>query len=838
MNKFYLLLGAAAFAVTATAAGTGARLDLTKKAVGKAPVKEQAEKTRPEIQSTSDVTVRPLQASRAASVDRKSIVLYEDFNNVPDGATETIDKLGERYTDYIASHYYEPGRYIDNEYTPESGTWEGDFVMAGKNGTVILQAYNPQIPAMLNTPLGDYSGDITVTVRCRYAKTFWGSYQSESGYVTTGGSDLSLAIATGGYDSYDFAVTDCGTYSMLNSGQIYEPDGWQEITFKFRNESSNSDGYLSFYTSYALEIDWIKVTDDNTFLAAPVDRGATNFTNDGFTIHWDQVRRSYNYYIDLWKVNYTAPEGVNEAADFENLELPEWLTGDNAEVVEEMGKDGSAGIVLVDNGVNGAVSTIDFGKKLDSFSFDFVMNLDMSNPEAVDWDNLPTLWVDVYGDNGWEPYGQIILDGWYVYPGYYTSMVLDGPEFEGMFTGVRLYASNTDEESLIHLDNLAVYAQRPFELERVVGDKGAIYDPENDDYEYNYYEYTDDWNRRDTSFTFTGLDPETEYWYRVRSHYVRDFAGTEKHHAFGVAAPELLPATNVTKTSYTANWVDAPKAQKYTVYNYKGELIEADETDHTMMTEAFSNCTGTQNFATLEPLGNTAECDLSEYTDNAGWRGKNNAIGQNMLGTENYKSGYLITPPMMVNPARGTALVYLQFEGMYGDYLFLNSTKSGISGNLPFDEDGEIIGWIEIPAVEGDQIKFSSYYGAAIALSGFEVAQDVKAGDVVRVLDSSMEVPAGEQACTFDNLDGGLYAYSVVSHFNLERDNAVSVSPDFVTVDTETGNSGTTNKIELDGEGAEEVARYSVDGTKVAKDFKGLVIIEMNDGKILKKVSK
>ncbi len=823
--------------VTATAAGTGARLDLTKKVKSNVPVKEQAEIKQPEIQSTSDVTVRPLQAAKAASVDRKTVLLYEDFDNVPDGATETIDKIGERYTDYIASHYYQPGRYIDNEYTPETGTWEGDWVMAGKGGTVILQCYNPQQPAQLNTPLGDFSGDLTVTVRCRFAKSFWGSYQSESGYVTTSAAELSLALFKGGYDDYSYTVTDAGPYSMLGSGQFYEQDNWQEVTFKVRNESADADGFLSFYTNYAVEIDWIKVTDDNTFLAAPVMRDATAFTNDGFTINWDPVRRTNNYYIDLWKTVYTAPEGVNVSADFENLDLPEWLTGDNVEVVEEMGAGGSTGIVLVDNGVNGGISTIDFGKKLDSFSFDFLMNLDMSNPAAIDYDNLPTLFIDVYGDNGWEPFGQIEIDGWYIYPGYYNSMILDGPEFEGMFTAVRFYAANTDEESLIHLDNFAAYAQRPFELERVKG-PGMIYDPTDDDYGYNYYTFTNDADRNVTSYTFTELDPETEYWYRVRSHYMFEFAGLEKKHAFGVAAPELLPATNVTKTSYTANWVDAPKAQKYTVYNYKGTIIEADETDHTMMAEAFSKCTGSPNFATLEPLGNPAECDLSEYTDNAGWRGKNNAIGQNYLGTENYASGYLITPPMMVNPARGTALVYVEITGMYGEYLRIVSTKSGLDAMQPFDEEGEIIGWLEIPAVEGDQIKFSTYYGSAFAFSGFEVVQDVKAGDVVRVLDSSAEVPAGEQAYTFDNLNGGFYAYSVVSHFNLERDNAVSTSSDFVTVDTETGNSNVTNKIELIGEGAEEVARYSVDGTKVGKDFKGMVIIEMNDGKVMKKVSK
>lgn len=82
-------------------------------------IKAQSEK-KVEVESVSDQKVIPLkaQAPMKASVEHKSVVLYEDFNNVPDGETETIGHLGDRYTDYVASHYFEPGRYIDNEYTP------------------------------------------------------------------------------------------------------------------------------------------------------------------------------------------------------------------------------------------------------------------------------------------------------------------------------------------------------------------------------------------------------------------------------------------------------------------------------------------------------------------------------------------------------------------------------------------------------------------------------------------------------------------------------------------------------------------------------------------------
>lgn len=784
-----------------------------------------------EVTSSSSETVRPLQtpAPKKASMDKKSVILYEDFNNVPDGNTETIGKLGERYTDYIASRYYEPGRYIDNDYTPESGTWEGNFVFAGKGGTVILQAYNPQVPAAINTPLGDYSGDITVSVRCRYATAFWGA-SNDLGYVTTGGSTLTMAVFSNGYDSYDSAVTDIPYYSQMSTGQIYEPDGWQEITFRFRNESANASGYISFSTPGAIEIDWIKITDDNTFLACPVIHEATNFTNDGFTINWDQVRRSYNYFIDLWKTVYTAPSGINETCGFEEDKLPEWLAGD-VEFVEGKGYNGSKGALISHDGVDGGLTTSDMGMKLHSFSSKVMFSADMGN---IDNDHMLTIYYDVYGENGWEPFGYLAMDGWFTGPDYYYELDMSGPEFEDMFTAVRMYAENTDEDSMIYVDDLSIYSARPYVLERV----GEIDNPENDDYAYNYYCYTDDDDRRATSYTFTGLDPETEYWYRVRSHNVREFSIGEKHHAFGVAAPRLLPATNISSSSYTANWEDAPKAQSYFVSNYTVTKIEEADPEHTLLSESFTRCEGEPDFSCMDPINNQEECFLDEYTDLKGWRGKNNYVGENMLGGGDYAGSYLVTPELMLNPNRGTALIYIEAQGYPGDYLQIQCLKGGFSGPVAFDEEGYLGGWLEIEPVAGEQINFASYYGMGFSLTGFDVAQAVEPGDLIRKFDSRMEVPAGEQACTFSNLDGGMYAYGIVSSYTLERQTAFSSSSNFTTVDTANGNSDVTNKIDLVDNSRKEVERYSIDGLKVNADYKGMVIVRMNDGTVGKKIAR
>lgn len=40
------------------------------------------------------------------TIKRETVLVEEDFNNCPDGHTETIGHLGERYTDYLASGYF------------------------------------------------------------------------------------------------------------------------------------------------------------------------------------------------------------------------------------------------------------------------------------------------------------------------------------------------------------------------------------------------------------------------------------------------------------------------------------------------------------------------------------------------------------------------------------------------------------------------------------------------------------------------------------------------------------------------------------------------------------
>ncbi|MCM1225386.1 MAG: hypothetical protein NC548_64165 [Lachnospiraceae bacterium] len=332
------------------------------------------------------------------------------------------------------------------------------------------------------------------------------------------------------------------------------------------------------------------------------------------------------------------------------------------------------------------------------------------------------------------------------------------------------------------------------------------------------------------------MDPETEYWYRVRSHNVSEFTIGEKHHAYGVAAPELLPASNIAAGSYTANWTDAPKAQKYYVSNYKAEKVANDDSEYSLLLETFSACNGDPDITFMEPIGNQTGAYLDDFTDLKGWSGANNYYGFNKIGGLDYTGSYLITPEIMANPERGSMYVYVEAEGYYGDYLYIKCLKSDFGGYVAYDEEGMISGWFEFPAVEGEQIKFYSYNSLMFALSAFEVVQAVKAGDIVRRFDSKVEVPAGVGSYTFDNLDGDLYAYSAVSSFTLEGETTLSTSGSFVSVDINKGSSNASGVTEIEATGDE--VRFSIDGTRVNKDYKGVVILKSNNGSVSKIIAK
>lgn len=824
----------------------------------------QVKKTRHEIpagytQMNPDGT--KMAAPRDAGGLRKEVsqsqtttVLFEDFSNVPDGEFVQTGKIGMRAVTPIAN--YDCGKFMNPSYTPGSGQWYGNWVFAGTGGTVIIQPYNPQSAGFLQLPLGDYSGDLVLTARLRAVPAFWGA-DNEVGYVTAAGRSANvMCLATlGGYDSHDAADSELGQYTEFC--KIYQKEGWVEVRLTFRNKSADADGSIMLYLSDACEIDWIKVEDTGTYLAAPAVGGVTDFKEDQFSIKWDPVRRSFNYYIDFFYANWLADSGVDTNYDFESG-IPADFTAGGATAASGEAPDGSAGVRVADGEDNSFV-TPTYPSLLQECGIDFIFRQTMDDDELYDMPESPALYVDGLTEEGWRPVTVAEIDGYWTSGNEYLKGDFRGDEFAGQYKALRFYSKNTDDENYFVIDNLSPFAPRPYKLSRVIDE-----DPDHGHFQVDmdYYQpyiemgyiseeealemvespFNTWWNtdsRDPETYTFTeSVEPDKEYFYRVRSHRLEvsgenAFVGDAIHHAFGVAVPQLQDAEDFTDDSYAAVWKDVAKAQNYIVTNYVATEIEEDQKDYTVFSESFSNISGPAGVDAYKLVSGDIDTDMP------GWHGEDLAVGENAVGSVD--GGILVSPEIgVVRQGSHPYYVYFEAEGYSGETLVVQFNGLQTYVLAPFEQDGTIAGTITVnEPVEGENISFYTYNGYPFGIKALEITQDIDKGAIVREFESSQVIPAGVAKATFSGLDKEKkYAYKVVSVYDFERQRVRSL-PDglYAVVDMAEGTTSRWSKVDnIEAGDVVVVARYTVDGLEVSEDHKGLVIERLSNGKTRKVV--
>lgn len=722
--------------------------------------------------------------------------LTEDFNKFTKGSETTPDE--EALCDIYNYFGYGSKWDIDPQYTETSG-WCGSWVFQA-GGNAYLNDPMGYIGAVLNSPLGDYSGNLTITLRVK-------NYGNSS-------TLLNINVLKNGYTDPVFAKTDDG--STNTSINLYPNTGWKTITFKVHNISSDNDGFLQLLSYGQCLIDYVHITRENNYIAPPTMLSATNFTDSTFTANWQKVDMAAYYWTWLYEPKETGTVERNWTADFESGIADDFKT--NGKIQAGVGADDSQALTLAEGDT--LVTPYNFSTYK---SMKFWMQ---AVGDADEFDDAESeINVDLLTVNGWVNFGSFYCSSWTT-PEEVDMQDASYDSFNDTYFGVRIYPTNMPKGSYVVLDNIDIQAGKDRELVAA-----------SEDEEYGYpYDTT-----KKTSYTYTNLDADKDYYYSVQSHYSKLTSASYLYLAYGVATPKVKEATDIdSRGSYTANWEPSVKATGYRVDNY-GVVTAKEDGEYAVVDEDFSLVNSDVTSATdptdPEQAGSSKYESLDGYTKTPGWTAKNLALAQGWVGaiSDDYTTGSVKTPVLYLANNTNFKLT-IKAVGEAGTNL------SVATGNqtylIPFDDNGEIDGTYTVPE-SGAAVTLRFYSSYNFMLDYVKVSQNLKAGDHIYTTLSSTTVEGkDETSTTFSNLydyEYDEYAYAVTAIREQGSNYAESDRSDYVVVDLANGSSQTTGIKQLgDADSAKVIGRYNVNGMLINAPQSGINIIKMSDGTVKK----
>lgn len=749
------------------------------------------------------------------------ILVNEDFSAFTAGTVNKPD------TKLLASFYYQPGMYIDNSLTKD-GTWAGNYVYSA-GGAVALLSPNEYTGSSLMTPLGDYSGDLTITFKVKALVN----------------ANLFVNVLKGGYsacDNADVRNSD-NTYDMT----IYASQGWKEVTFKVSNYSADNDGFIQFQNYGSVVLDDIKVTTTTHFLASPKMLPETNFTGKSFTANWQPVRKAYNYYLNLYKKVYTGDADANYKTDFESVGedgsgFPQdfsFAPASDLKVKSGEGSNGSKGLILCNNDT--LTLPYNFAKYKQLSAWFKMFDPDPDN--NYDWYNSKLDIQALNLDGSWVSVANLTLDRFLEGKSYDFKRIVGSEQFYG----IRFVTSDMPEGDYVVIDDIDLTTGRPAKLEQILDPNFSVDVPGYG----TYYDKTDK-----TSYTFSDLDPYGDYYYTVRTHYLFDTSAALMTHAIGVATPATKAATGVTAgESYTANWEESPRATAYEVTSYGVNKLDKDENNYALLDEDFSKIDSEVTTSTdpynPEDLGAEGVMPLDGYTNYPGWTTTGTTVAQGMVGcAESYDGSNYVKTPEVYFGNGDTFRMHVKAYGVANEGLvmyvgdkvtgaYFKSTGEKLDGD-DNNEKGVIDGVFEFRCPNKlDHVTFYTLEHSAFVLDEVKIMQDLKAGDYKYTYLGTQIVDGNARSCVFNGLaDFGSfddYAFNVKAEITDDGEYAESTKSAFQLVSSTT----TTGISEVkDALGINEVARYTVDGKRISAPVKGINLVKLSNGKVVKVVVK
>ena len=326
-----------------------------------------------------------------------------------------------------------------------------------------------------------------------------------------------------------------------------------------------------------------------------------------------------------------------------------------------------------------------------------------------------------------------------------------------------------------------------------------------------------------TSYAVTGLDSSKLYYYTVQA---TDGTLTSEESSMvvvkepseSVGTPVALAATEVTDDGFRANWTEVENAVYYQLATLSYYTVPASG-EYVMEDEDFSGSTeGTPD----NPVYNSLNCFLDEYTHYPNWEGVTTLMVDGMVALKNYYSimgqySMLYTPVYSVsgNTASGKIKVSVTAQKdadcssatEFGVILVNNATgeTAGDWQRRTFNNSTETFEF-EFPACSsyylvmtfGDENNSDYGLSGVVYIDDVKVTQELSAGSVVTRLYDDVAVYGGTSCyvATPDKRDGERFSYYVVAATNGAEETVVSSASNEVWV----GGQGSVEGVDVAGE--------------------------------------
>ncbi len=633
-------------------------------------------------------------------------IVNEDFSGFPEG---TVDQPDLKTPLLLEDN----GNFIDESrlkpFDPNASKPWGGMNLYSAGGTLAV------MDGFLNTPASDYSGKLRMTFRARLVPG-WNAYDAQGIEVL-----LIRRSAIVDYKRQTFTLT---------------PE-WQTFTFEADNGWFH-DTCIQFFAAEPVfyQLDDIRIDHRIVGIEPPKVLEPSDVTDNAFTANWQPTDTAEDYLLSVY-----THEGVGEyenfTQDFESLEtdadghliaMPEgWefnlsASGTACEVNTNPAFADDAKSVCLDGNAD-YIQSPAAPRGISRLSYRLFAD-NSANGAAI---SNAVLNVGALTDGGWMPWLMQSVTNLINAGG---SADVDVTEFLGLYDNIYAVrfelAKADDDKALLMIDNISYDVPGPmllnylWEDHLVEGPLASSCRVEDPDY-----------------------DTDKDYYYHVKarsSSYVSE--PSAEMEVFFAQTPVALPPTNVTESSFTANWSCGLKADEYDVTLFHTLVADQPMPAAVIISEDFS---GVKSSATPEQpeVGQYTQgtVSLDQYTALPGWTATSYALSSGAVGglpaADGYQVGGIISPAIDLSNNGGRCTLRLRAWFENGDAIQIQGNSAASYVAAAWNGTG----WKDVEVElancgNSEKITIWSGFGKPFMIDSFEILQDLQEGDRVDIATS------------------------------------------------------------------------------------------------------